>query len=98
MPVGGVLLANGFAKGRTFLFDLRDPRSPRLAGSFGDIGPFSHPHSFVRLANQHVLSTFQMHMEGAREETGGLVELTPEGKPIRWASGADPSVDSAVRP
>jgi hypothetical protein len=98
MPAGGVFFANGFAKGETYLFDLHDPRAPRVAGSFGDVGPFTHPHTFVRLPNQHVLATFQMQMDGAREETGGLAELTPEGKPIRWASGADPSVDSTVRP
>jgi len=32
MPASGVLWANGFAAGRTFRFDLRDPTRPRLAG------------------------------------------------------------------
>lgn len=98
MPDGGVLFASGFGTGETFLFDLRDPTKPKLQSSFGDVGPFTHPHSYVRLPNGNVLTTFQMQMDGPRATTGGIAEMTPEGKPVRWASGADPSVDSAVRP
>lgn len=59
MPASGHLLANGFHAGRTWLFDLTTPRAPRVLTSFGDLAGFSHPHSFLRLANGHVLSTFQ---------------------------------------
>src|SRR5581483_5931286 len=60
MPKGGVLFANGFHAGKTFMFDLRNPESPRLFGSFGAAGSYTHPHSFVRLPNGNVLATFQM--------------------------------------
>ncbi len=97
-PVGGVLWANGFAAGRTFRFDLRDPTRPRLAGSFGDAGPFSHPHSFARLPKGHVLATFQLQSAGDTVTTGGLVELDSAGRVARYASAAAPGIDSTVRP
>jgi hypothetical protein len=96
MPAGGVLWANGFGVGRTFRFDLNDPAHPRLAGSFGDAGPYSHPHSFARLADGNVLATFQ-HRAGDMGATGGLVELDSTGRPLRATSAATP-VDSTVRP
>jgi hypothetical protein len=59
-PAGnGHLLANGFHAGRTWLYDLSAPREPKILTSFGDVAGFSHPHSYTRLANGHVLATFQ---------------------------------------
>lgn len=97
MPVDGELWANGFAAGRTFRFDLRDPARPRLAGSFAEQEGFSHPHSFARLPNGHVLGAFQ-HRAGDRDATGGLVELDAQGRLVRVADAAVPQTDSAVRP
>ena len=59
MPANGHLLANGFRAGRTWLFDLTEPTRPEVITSFGDLAGFSHPHTFVRLANGNVLTTFQ---------------------------------------
>ena len=59
MPPNGHLLANGFGAGRTWLFDLSEPKAPRILTSFGAKAGFSHPHSFVRLANDDLLVTFQ---------------------------------------
>jgi len=59
MPAGGHLLANGFHAGRTWLFDLTQPLRPTILTSFGDVAGYSHPHTFVRLADGHVLATFQ---------------------------------------
>lgn len=98
MPPGGVLWANGFAAGRTFRLDLSDPTRPRLAGSFGDAGPFSHPHSFARLPGGNVLATFQHRTEGGVAGTGGLVELDTAGRVVRQAPAAAPGIDSTVRP
>jgi hypothetical protein len=53
------LLANGFHAGRTWLFDLSTPRTPKILTSFGDVGGLSHPHTYVRLPNGNVLATFQ---------------------------------------
>jgi hypothetical protein len=98
MPGGGVLWASGFETGRTYRFDLRDPTHPRLLGSFGDAGPFGHPHSYARLPNGHVLATFQQQAGDTAPRTGGLVELDSDGRIVRSASAAVPVVDSAVRP
>ena len=60
MPADGLLFANGFASGQTFIFNLTSPTAPRIAAQFGDLDGYTHPHSFVRLPNGHVLATFQM--------------------------------------
>jgi hypothetical protein len=64
MPADGHLLANGFGAGRTWLFDLTQPTRPEVITSFGDLAGFSHPHTFVRLPDGNVLTTFQ-YLAGA---------------------------------
>ncbi|HEX8030362.1 MAG TPA: hypothetical protein VF491_17930 [Vicinamibacterales bacterium] len=59
MPANGHLLANGFHAGRTWLFDLTQPERPQILTAFGDLSGFSHPHTYIRLANGNVLATFQ---------------------------------------
>lgn len=98
MPADSMLWANGFDSGQTFRFDLRDAAHPRLLGTFGAATPFSHPHSYVRLANGHVLSTFQHRIEGAKAETGGLVEFDGDGRVLRSAQAAVPAIDPGIRP
>src|SRR6185436_18772606 len=98
MPPNGHLLANGFHAGRTWLFDLSQPLQPRILTSFGDLAGFSHPHTYVRLANGNVLTTFQYLADsGAKQHepghetmaqntehvTGGLVEMDERGTPVR---------------
>ena len=89
MPANGHLLANGFHAGRTWLFDLNQPLHPRLLASFAEVGGFNHPHSYLRLVNGKVLTTFQYSGE---HHTGGLVEMDERGKLVRSASAADASV------
>ena len=89
MPADGLLFANGFASGQTFIFDLTTPTAPRIAGQFGAVDGYTHPHSFVRLPDGNVLATFQMRHDSAGMGAGGLAELTPMGKPLR-TSAADP--------
>jgi hypothetical protein len=103
----GHLLANGFAAGRSWLFDLSAPRTPRILASFDDLGGFSHPHSFLRLPNGHVLATFQYRVDASQapmthdasamspaeaDGTGGLVEMTERGEVIRSRSATDPAI------
>ena len=96
MPADGQLFANGFGSGQTFVFDVTNPTTPRLASQFGDAEGYTHPHSFLRLPNGHVLATFQMRHEAGATTAGGLVELTPAGKPVRSSpahyAGADPEL------
>ncbi len=63
MPEGGELWANGFSAGRVFRFDLRNPTAPRLTGEIADAKPYAYPHSFARLANGHVLATYQYQLK-----------------------------------
>ncbi len=111
LSADGHLLANDFPAGRTWLFDLNNPLKPRIITSFGDVAGYSHPHSFIRLANGNVLTTFQyradtttrremrsgaagMHgmKDPASHVTGGLVEMTEQGKPLLTASAVDASI------
>ena len=98
MAADGVLWANGFDAGRTFRFNLRDPIRPRLLDSVGNPGPFSHPHSYARLANGNVLATFQRGTGSGRNGTGGLVQFDSAGRVVRSASAAVAMIDSGVRP
>lgn len=94
-PSDGMMLANGWASGKTFLFDLRQPTSPKLAATIGDVGGYSFPHSFVRLANGHVLATFQ-GKRGAYAPIGGLVEMDEKGTLVRAASAATADIAAQV--
>lgn len=97
MPAGGILFANDYSSGLSFRFDLRDPISPKLLGTFASAGPYNHAHSFVHLANGHVLATYQM--KGfLNHNPGALVELDADGKVIRFSDAADPAVDPFIRP
>ncbi len=100
MPDSGMLFANDHLAGHTFIFDLNNPLHPTVATSFTDMGGFSHPHSFLRLPNGHVLTTFQHmhHSEGAVHMgiTGGLVEIDDRGQVIRSSSTADRAFPDAL--
>jgi hypothetical protein len=100
MPVGGLLMANGFEAGRTWIFDLRKPLKPHVAASFGDLDGYMHPHTFFRLPNGNVLATFQYHGgHGPKAEGGGLVEIDNAGHALRAGSAVDPTaVGELIRP
>lgn len=97
MPAGGILFANVFGAEKTFLFDLRDPRRPRVAGSFENAGEYMHPHSYARTPNGTVLATYQMRGHD-NAEAGALVEVSADGKVLRTSDAADPDVEPFIRP
>ncbi|HET6360708.1 MAG TPA: hypothetical protein VFH11_01465 [Gemmatimonadota bacterium] len=97
LPADRQLFASGFGVGGTFIFDLTDPARPRLAGQFGDLEGYSHPHSYLRLPNGNVLATFQMRHGAGGGATGGLVEVTPTGAPVRSSSADVPGLDPENR-
>ena len=107
LSTSGHLLANGFHAGRSWLFDLTEPRQPRIITSFGDLAGYSHPHTYLRLSNGNVLTTFQYradssapaptHGTGAmpmdvEHATGGLVEMDERGTVIRSGSAVDTAI------
>lgn len=97
MPAGNILFANGFGAGRTWLFDLNQPRRPVVKASVGDAGTMMHAHSFARLPNGNVLATYQMTGHD-NDAPGGLAEISAAGAVVRTApvTGLDPS--EFVRP
>lgn len=97
MPASAQLFANGFATGTSFVFDLRDPRAPRLAARFEGFDGYSHPHSFLRLPNGNVLATYQMRHLEAGMLPGGLVELTDSGTFVRASSAYREGLSSDLR-
>jgi hypothetical protein len=97
MPADRQLFANGYRSGESFIFDLTDPERPRLAGQFGEVEGYTHPHSFLRLPGGHVLATFQMRHQPTGVTPGGLVELTPAGQPLRSRSANAPGLALETR-
>jgi hypothetical protein len=100
MPESGLLFANDHLAGRSFIFDVRDPLSPKVVTSFTDMAGYMHPHSFLRLPNGHVLASFQ-HMAHTGSDmqmgnAGGLVEIDDRGRVVRSASTADPGLPDAL--
>lgn len=95
MPGNDSLFVNSFMAGTSFVIDLSEPTSPSVASSFGAVGDYTYPHTFERLPNGHVLSTFQTKGEG-NERAGGLIELDASGNLVRAADAADP-VDPELR-
>jgi hypothetical protein len=75
MPESGLLFANDHAAGRTVVMDLRDPLHPEVHARFGDLAGYSHPHSFLRLPNGHVLASFQI--EGHMDHGAGASSPLP---------------------
>jgi hypothetical protein len=74
MPADGHLLANSFHTGKSWLFDLTDPVKPKLITSFGEVAGFSHPHTYLRLADGSVLATFQYKDDSAARVTPHMHE------------------------
>ncbi len=96
MPESGMLFANDHDANRTFIFDLRNPLSPKVATSFESMGGYSMPHSYLRLPNGNVLASFQFVDHGGHMamsgRTGGLVEIDDQGKVVRSVSNDDPAM------
>jgi len=90
------LFGSAWDSGRSFVFDLGDGPHPRILSDFGDVGSFSHPHSFARTPGGTVLATFQASADDP-DAVGGVVELDPRGRLLRGASAANP-VDPDLRP
>ena len=97
MPADGFLFASDFRAGEAYVFDVRDPEKPKLSATFGQAGPYTHPHSFAALANGHTLATYQFKGE-PDEQAGALVELDRAGRVVRSSDASDSAVDKFIRP
>ena len=93
MPEGGLLFANDHKAGTTAVMDLRDPLHPKVHATFNDLAGFSHPHSFLRLPNGHVLASFQV--EGTMHHGGDHTMAEMAGPAM---SGMADEVDIGAKP
>src|SRR5580692_13215739 len=90
VPFGRVFSTPMDKAGRTWVFDLRDPRQPHIVASFGDLDGYMHPHTYFRLPNGNVLATFQYRGgHGPKAEGGGLLEIDNGGHVLRSGSAED---------
>jgi hypothetical protein len=80
MSDSGFLFSNDHDAGATAIFDLRDPLHPKVRTRFEDLGGFSHPHSFLRLPNGHVLASFQVEGHGMHHGTGSEAAVMDMGE------------------
>ena len=106
LSASGHLLANDFHADRTYLFDLHQPLHPTLLGSFGDVAGYSHPHTFVRMSDGRVLSTFQYRADSSTgamsmhampmHATGGLVLMDERGTPVMSGSASDAHISDRL--
>jgi hypothetical protein len=95
LGASGMLFANGFSANRNLLFDLTNPRRPKVVERFDGAGDLSFLHSFARLPNGHVLATLQAHGPN-NVSPGGIAEMDERGRLVRSRSAADPSADQAT--
>ena len=93
MPDDGFLFANDHKAGETAIFDLRDPLKPAVRARFGGLAGFSHPHSFLRLPNGHVLTSFQFEGNFSHDDRvmGGAAGMAHAAM-----SGDDPAARHGV--
>jgi hypothetical protein len=97
MPSGGrPLVASAYGTGRAYLFDLADPKRPRITGTLDTVPGLRTPHSFLRLADGNVLATMQFGEPGAKGRPGGLALFSPEGRLVRSGSSADTAMPGAA--
>ncbi len=88
IPPDGLLFANDFGTGRTYIYDMTKAGEPRVATSFGTAGPFGWPHSYARLPGGNRLVTYQWQSSKFNTPPGGIAEVRPDGTVVRWASAA----------
>ncbi|MGJ8687981.1 MAG: hypothetical protein ACSHXZ_00545 [Gammaproteobacteria bacterium] len=99
VPASGVLLANGYAAGRTFFFDLTAPEKPRLVGELAPVPEYEYPHSFIRLDDGELLATMQYGDGSISGNPGGLARFDSEANLIASTSAADPAFEGEqIRP
>jgi len=99
VPAGGVLLANGYNAGRTFMFDLAAPDKPHLMGELAPVPEYEFPHSFLRLDDGELIATMQYGDGSVPGNPGGLARFDSQANLISVTSAADPAfAGEQIRP
>jgi len=94
-PRSGLLAANDFASGESYLVDFRTPAMPRLAGRLDRVPGFRQLHSFERLDNGHLLATVQFSTDSGAGRPGALAEFDEHGKLLRTGRSRDAAFPGA---
>lgn len=97
MPANHLLFASDFMAGAGTVFDVSDPRNPRLTDTFTGANGYTHAHSFAALANGHTLATYQIKGWDS-DAPGALVELDQHGRSVRSSDASAPGMDPNIRP
>ena len=80
------LIANAWAAGTSYVFDLRDPLMPAVRATLTTAGgTLAYPHDFARLADGSILAAYNSRT-GQYIGPGGLARLNADGAVIASAS------------
>lgn len=98
------VFAGGLLSSRTFVFDLRQPLAGKLVGVDDPdrTRRFTAPYAYVSLPSGRVAATCvdPAHYRGDPREllgsSGGLLELTADGRPVREIPAAEPSARGLI--
>ena len=95
LPAKGPLFANDFNGDKSFMIDFSDPLHPRSAGRMSKVEGARKFHTFMRLPNGHIISTYQFGDGTIAGDPGGIAEFDRNGKLIRSASSRDGAFPTA---
>jgi hypothetical protein len=93
------LIANAWAAGTSYVFDVVDPLRPIVRATLTTAGgTLAYPHDFARLANGTILAAYNSRT-GQYIGPGGLARLDADGAVVASASGAMAGIaDTLVMP
>jgi hypothetical protein len=95
LPAASPFFVNDFATGKTYLIGFASVEHPVVAGEMDPIRGAHTPHSFARLPSGNVVATIQFGDDKTPGNPGGLAEMDPTGKLVRYSSSADPAFAGA---
>jgi hypothetical protein len=95
LPAKGPLFANDYQGDKSFLIDFSNPLHPRSLGKVEHVSGTRRLHTFMRLPNGKMISTYQFGDGKTSGDPGGIAEFTPNGKLVRSASSVDPAFPDA---
>jgi hypothetical protein len=95
LPAKGPLFANDYTGDKSFMIDFSDPLHPRSKGRLAKLEGARKFHTFMRLPNGHVISTYQFGDGKITGDPGGIAEFDANGKLIQSGSSRDAAFPTA---
>ncbi|HUQ19008.1 MAG TPA: hypothetical protein VM099_05290 [Gemmatimonadaceae bacterium] len=95
LPAKGALFANDFTGNKSFMIDFSNPLHPRSMGRVAKVEGARKFHTFMRMPNGHIISTYQFGDGKITGDPGGIAEFDAQGKLIRSASSRDAAFPTA---